>query len=141
MMTTGAPVTPPAGALLVRVRLTAQDLATDAGEPVSWVRGLPAVPGGRTVTVTVSDDRLREVPADDLISRGYRIVGVRAPTPRSRGACLDLLITAELLAAHPEWAARVRDRAERAFDLSMGPVQRVLGDVIALHLGSGDPTR
>lgn len=136
MVATGAHVTPPPGALLVRVRV-----ASPSGPaPQSWVRSLPRVPRGETVTITVNDPRLRRIPVDDLVSHGYRIVGVRDAARRTSAATVDLLVTAELIAAHPQWAARLRARAERAFDLSMGPVLRVLGDVVALHLAGRDQT-
>lgn len=114
---------PPPGAVLVRTR------ATGPG----WVTGLPVVPTGHLVTASVGDPRLREVPAADLLATGYRVVGVHAATEADRWS-VDLLVRADLVAAHPRWWQHLVAVADRAFDLRHGPVQRVLGREIALHL-------
>jgi hypothetical protein len=119
------PTTPP-GAVLVRV----------FAHGLSWVRSLPAVPVGTTVTVTVSSERLRRVPADDLVSQGYRIVGVHPDRPRGRGDVVDLFVTAELQAARPDWFRELLEVADRAFDCELGPVRHLLGGQLALHLAA-----
>lgn len=116
---------PPPGAVLVRVR----------ADGPTWIDRLPPVPDGHLVTVSVSDVALREVPSADLLRCGYRIVGIhpwRAATD-DHGA-VDLLVTAPLIEAQPRWWRDLVAVADRAFDLRLGPVQRVLGQEIALHL-------
>lgn len=116
---------PPPGAVLVRVRADAPD----------WIHRVPAVPAGDVVTVSVSDTALREVPSADLLARGYRIVGVHPWRAATDGhGAVDLLVTAALIDHHPGWWQRLLGVADRAFDLRLGPVQRVLGQEIALHL-------
>lgn len=116
---------PPPGAVLVRVR---------ADSP-SWIHRVPAVPHGDTVTVSVSDASLREVTSADLLERGYRIVGVHPWRAATDGhGAVDLLVTAALIDRAPAWWQRLLGVADRAFDLRLGPVQRVLGQEIALHL-------
>lgn len=103
----------------------------------SWVRSLPPVPGGHTVTVTVSSLRLTQVPADDLVSHGYRLAGVwEGHRRRGAGDSVDLLVPAELAGAHPQWWSDLLRQAARAFDLDLGPVQALLGDEVAVHLAA-----
>jgi hypothetical protein len=109
----------------VIVRLT----ATDRG----WVAALPPVPDGRQLTVSVGHPSLLPVPVDELIARGYRIVGVAAEH-RPIGLNVDVLVPRELRAAHPDWWVQLLGQAERVFDLRLGPVRHVLAAELALHL-------
>jgi hypothetical protein len=111
---------PPPGALLVRVATTGP----------SWVGRLPPVPGGLEITVSVSAPDQREIPSDRLAASGYRIVGCHP----NRTGTVDLLVPASVIAAHPDWWRQVLAVADRAFDLRLGPVQRILGAEISLHL-------
>lgn len=113
---------PPPGSVLVRTRAVGPD----------WATRLPAVPRGNLVTASVGSPRLRAVPAADLLASGYRVVGVHGTT--SDDDTVDLLVRASLVDAHPGWWRQLRAVADRAFDLRHGPVQRVLGHEIALHL-------
>lgn len=113
----------PPGAVLVRV----------FAHGLSWARSLPVVPGGATVTVTVSNGRLRQVPADDLVSHGYRVVGVSPGRPRGTGDVVDLLVPRSLQEGHPGWWADLLGRADRAFACDLGPVRRLLGRELAVH--------
>lgn len=104
-----------------------------------WVRRLPVVPRGDTVTVTVSTEPLRHVPADDLVSHGYRLVGVHGTGRRDTTAVADVLVPRELQLAHPTWWRQLLDVADRAFDCELGPVRVVLGAELALHLSALRP--
>lgn len=116
---------PPPGAVLVRVR---------ADSP-SWISRVPPLPRGEVVTVSVSEPSLREVPSQDLRRCGYRIVGVHPWRPATDGhGTVDLLVTAALIDTWPSWWRQLLSVADRAFDLRLGPVQRVLGQELALHL-------
>jgi hypothetical protein len=120
------PAPPPAftdGSVLVRV----------AAADRSWARRLPPVPAGCVLTVTVGHPDLLPVPVDDLVGGGYRIVGVAADH-RPVGWTVDLLVPAEVRAAHPAWWQQLLAGAERVFDLRLGPVQRVLAAELDLHL-------
>ena len=110
------------GTVLVRVR------ASDRG----WAARLPQVPDGRTLTVTVGHPGLLPVPADDLVRNGYRLVGVAAEH-HPIGRSVDVLVPPDLQREHPEWWRGLLDRAERVFDLRLGPVQRVLAVELGLH--------
>jgi hypothetical protein len=109
----------------VLVRITAPDR--------SWAARLPRVPGGRTLTVTVGHPALLPVPVDELVSGGYRIVGVAAEH-RPIGRTVDVLVPGDLRRDHPHWWQQVAGAAERVFDLRHGPVQRVLAAELDLHL-------
>lgn len=126
MSSTAARPTTPAGAVLVRV----------FAHGLSWVRSLPVVPGGTTVTVTVSNERLGRVPADDLVAHGYRLVGISSARPRGAGEVVDLLVPREVREAHPDWFRELLDRADRAFDCDLGPVRRLMQGELALHEGA-----
>jgi hypothetical protein len=119
------PVTPTEGAVLVRVGATNR----------AWVGTLPPVPDAHVLTVTVGHPTLLPVPVDRLTSRGYRLVGVAADH-RPVGLTVDVLVPADLRAAHPDWWERLVGRAERVFDLRHGPVLRVLAAELELHLRS-----
>lgn len=112
---------PPAGGALVRVH-------ADDGD---WIRRLPPVPGSNVVTVSISDTAQRDVADRDLARTGYRIVG---PQPRSRlPQGVELLVSAELMAAEPDWWQELLEVADRAFDLRLGPVQVVMGSHLTVH--------
>ncbi len=116
---------PPPGAVLVRVSADTPD----------WIDRLPAVPGRGVVTVSVSDPSLREVPSAALARSGYRVVGVHPWRPATDGhGSVDLLVTSLLIETQPAWWRELLMIADRAFDLRLGPVQRVLGQEIVLHL-------
>lgn len=116
---------PPPGAVLVRVR----------AETTAWIDHLPPVPADGVVTVSVSDPSLREVPSAALERAGYRVVGIHPwrPATDDHGS-VDLLVTSLLIERHPAWWRGLLRIADRAFDLRLGPVQRVLGQEIVLHL-------
>ncbi len=116
------PTIPTDGAVIVRLR------AEDRG----WIRQLPPVPGSRRLTVTVGRADLLPVPVDELLSRGYRLVGVAAEH-RPIGPTVDVLVPAELR-EDQDWFGRLQPLTERIFDLRMGPVRQVLAAEIDLHL-------
>lgn len=117
-----SPTIPIDGAVMVRLR------ASDRG----WIRELPAVPGGRVLTVTVGRPDLLPVPADDLVTRGYRLVGVAAEH-RPIGPTVDVLVPA-VLRDDPVWWPQLQPLAERVFDLRMGPVRQLLAAEIDVHV-------
>lgn len=120
---TATPTIPTDGAVIVRLR------ATDRG----WIDELPVVPGARTLTVTVGRADLLPVPVDELLARGYRLVGVAAEH-RPIGPTVDVLVPAELRDTEPAWWQRFEPLAERVFDLRLGPVRMVLAAEIDLHV-------
>ena len=110
------------GTVLVRVR------APNRG----WAAQLPQVPDDRVLTVTVGHPALLPVPVDDLVRNGYRLVGVAAEH-QPIGRSVDVLVPPELQRDHPDWWRSLLTRAERVFDLRLGPVQRVLAFELGLH--------
>jgi hypothetical protein len=123
VLRSASPRLPSDGSVLVRV----------AAPDRSWARRLPPVPASRTLTVTVGHPDLLPVPVDDLVSGGYRVVGVAADH-RPVGRTVDVLVPGELLREHPGWWRELAGAAERVFDLRHGPVQRVLAAELDLHL-------
>jgi len=118
---------PTDGAVIVRLR------AADR----SWISQLPVVPGDLTLTVTVGRSDLLPVPVDELVGRGYRLVGVAAEH-HPIGPTVDILVPIPLRAHHPDWWARLAPLAERVFDLRMGPVRHLLAAEIELHVRHAD---
>lgn len=116
----------PPGSLLVRV----------AAAGPAWIASVPALPRGAAtvVSATVSDAALAEIPADELVARGYRLAGV-VPAPLDlAGDAVDLLVPAALRETHPDWWAALLACADRAFDLDLGPVRVLLAPSLAAHL-------
>ena len=109
------------GPVLVRI-----DASTEG-----WVRGLPGVPDGRRVGVTVSSELLRGC-ADELAERGYDLVAV--VPGRTGGTHADLLVTAAARDDAARWFSALLLVATRVFDLRFGPVQAVLHAELAAHL-------
>lgn len=118
------PTTPPPGAVLVRVPVV----------DGSWVAQLPPVPAGSSVTVTVTDERLRRVPADDLVSSGYRIAGVAGRGSPDGLDHVFVLVTRELQDGEPTWFRRLLAAGDRALPCDLGPVQRVHATSLRLHV-------
>ncbi len=114
---------PTDGAVIVRLR------APDR----TWISELPVVPGSRTLTVTVGRADLLPVPVEELMSRGYRLVGVAAEH-RPIGPTVDVLVPADLRESEPQWWQQLKPLSERVFDLRMGPVRTVLAAEIDVHV-------
>lgn len=123
---------------LVRLVVTGDD----------WAESIPPVPRGHEVTVSFSSASSALAHADALEALGYRLVGIQplsctcppgaqdcgAGHPRSLGiAVADFLVSQPLLEAHPSWWRAMADQADRAFNLAMGPVQRLLDSVLRTH--------
>jgi len=118
---------PAEGPVLVRVATGAAD----------WVTGLPPVPEGHRIGVTVGEAGLAGQ-AERLALRGYDLIDVvpgRRPGPHA-----DLLVTYSLRAEDPRWFAALLLVAERVFDLRFGPVHVALRDELAAHLPPRDDT-
>lgn len=125
---TDAPTRPPRpaeGPVLVRI---------DAGDE-TWVQGLPSLPDGVRIGVTVGDGALRE-DARAMAARGYDLVDV--VPGRRPGRHADLLVTAAVREGYPRWFAALLLVADRVFDLRFGPVQTVLHDELIAHLPAPD---
>lgn len=124
---TPTPTLPTDGTVIVRLR------AEDQG----WIHQLPVV-RGRSLTVTVGRADLLPVPAEELLARGYRLVGVAAEH-RPIGPAVDVMVPASLREEQPGWWAQLEPLAERVFDLRMGPVRQVLAAEIDVHLRHAQP--
>lgn len=111
-------------------------------EDGSWARLLPPLPTGASVTVTVSSTALRNVPADDLVSSGYRIAGVvDDPSAHGRGPAVLVLVLSELQQQHPTWFRALLGAAERALPCDLGPVQRAYATALTAHATARAATR
>lgn len=119
------PVRPADGPVLVRIDASAE----------GWARGLPSVPDGLRVSVTVGDPSVTGA-ASELAARGYDLIGSVAG--RRPGAHADLLIEASLRDDQPRWFAALLLVAERVFDLRFGPARLALRDELVAHLPSSD---
>jgi hypothetical protein len=114
----------PADGVLLRIPVGAGTLGAQ----------LPPVPDGHAVTVSFTSVAAAARHAEALEARGYRVVGIHPPGPMRGGEAADLLVTAALIDAAPGWWRQLARLAERAFDLSLGPVGAVFGDILRLHL-------
>jgi hypothetical protein len=114
---------PLVGGILVRLRAASE----------LWIERVPPVPGGHVLTATVSSQALARIPADELVSRGIRIVGRHVPPKVGRGT-VDLLVPTALAEDGGAWLRQLVAEAERVFDLSHGPVRLVFADEIETHV-------
>lgn len=114
---------PLVGGILVRLRAASE----------LWIERVPPVPGGHVLTATVSSQSLGRIPADELVSRGIRIVGRHVPPKLGRGT-VDLLVPTALVEDAGPWLRQLLTQAERVFDLSHGPVRLVFADEIETHI-------
>lgn len=120
-------------------KVTADTIVRVFAHAAAWVRTLPPVPDGWTVSVTVSHDELATPAVADLERAGYRIAGVTPPLrPADAGFAVDLLVPDALRQAHPDWFAGLVRQSQRVFDLRFGPVRRLFGPVLDLHRGMGN---
>ena len=113
------------GALLVRVA------ASDA----DWVPGLPPVPPGWGLTVSLTGPARDREPAA-LAARGYRLVGELALRDAPRRA--DVLVPEGLRERERPWWWSFLLLAERVFDPRMGPVLALLGPILQRHVDALD---
>lgn len=113
------------GAVLVRV---------GAGES-DWATGLPQVPDGLRVSMTVGDPTLL-ADEEECAHRGYDLIGV--VPGRQPGRHADVLVVAADRDAHPRWFAGLLLVADRVFDLRFGPVHAALHDELVAHLPTHD---
>jgi len=98
-----------------------------------WIDRVPPVPFGHIVTATVSGKALADVPTDELVARGVRVVGRHVPPRLGRGT-VDLLVPTTLVESPTGWFQQLVSEAEQVFDLAHGPVQHVFAAEIATHL-------
>jgi hypothetical protein len=111
------------GPVLVRVEASDRE----------WVVGLPPVPDGHRIGVTVGQqDAVDDTTPAALAERGYEllaVVGGRRP-----GRHADLLVPAPLRVEHERWFAALLLVSTRVFDLRFGPVHVALHDELKAHL-------
>lgn len=122
----------PPGALLVRVPV----------DGPSWARRLPPVPAGASLTVTVSAASLGRVPADDLVSSGYRVAGVVEPARLDETSSIHVLVPRSVQQEHPDWFRSLLRAADRALPCDLGPVRHRYAGTLRRHAqarGSGTP--
>ncbi len=97
-----------------------------------WAESVPPVPDGYRVTVSLPDGTGRDEHAEALGRLGYLVVDA-APAASADPDCADFFVPQQLLEAHPTYWRSLADRADRAYSLALGPVRRLLGEVLAAH--------
>lgn len=103
-----------------------------------WSEHLPPAPPGEDVTVAFSSAIAMARHGELLDSLGYRCVGVVVTgRPRGAPATCDVLVARTLAVEHAAWWRALADRAERAYDLAMGPVAVALADAVDVHRAAG----
>lgn len=110
------------GAVLLRIPATG----------TAWAASLPILPVGLVLTVALGHPDLLGAGGDADLPAGYRVVGV-ATGRRPIGHTVDIFVSAEARETHPAVWDRLVHRAERVFDLRLGPVQQVLAAELGLH--------
>lgn len=118
MPNTGGLGTPP-GAAIVRL----------IGAGSAWLERLPGVPRPHILTVTITEPSQRDVASTLLEERGYRIAG----QVRADAAHIDVLVPIAIAQSERDFFVALLAVGDKAFDLRLGPVQRLLGPAIAGH--------
>ncbi len=98
----------------------------------AWAEQVPPPPADAEVSVTFTEPEAALVHSDALRLLGYRVAGVQ-PHHLSDGPAADFLIPLRVIQAHPRWWRALADQAERAFNLSAGPVLADLAEVLRVH--------
>lgn len=119
-----APLQPPTGSVLVRLPILGPDaLAT-----------LPAVPAPHQVTISLGDPALRALVAPGTLEAlGYQLVGAHDVDGLLLPEAL-VLVRAVLVTAHTAWMKRLLARADKAWDLDLGPARMIMRSRIERHL-------
>lgn len=102
-------------------------------QDATWIEDLPPAPANRLVSVSFDSTTFMARDREGVEELGYVCVGVGRAGHVSDVA--HLLVSQEIVEAHPRWWRALLDLAERVYDLRFGPVQMVLRDVLALHHG------
>ncbi|MEX2487242.1 MAG: hypothetical protein WD377_06465 [Nitriliruptoraceae bacterium] len=117
------------GAVLVRVISRPQLSLTDE---------LPVRRVGPPATITIDGFDLPTDQQGELEALGYRLAGRCRHPRRDLRATIDVLVTGAHRTTDPAWWTALRGRAERIYDLGMGPVRLVLADELDVHLAAVD---
>lgn len=117
-----SPPTPRIDGLLVRRPLAAGPL-----------RSLPVVPAGAEVTASVSDPATAIRHAAELRDRGYRPVGSAAAPADGGEVWVDFVVDRALCRTDERWVRLLIGASGRIYDPRLGPVQALLGPVLAVH--------
>ena len=103
-----------------------------------WAEQVPPVPDGYRVTVAFSSEDLAVEHAEAIELLGYQVVGAhdgsrgdRSPREGLRAA--DFLVSDRLAESHPAWWHALAGLASQVYVLHLGPVRRLLGEVLTVH--------
>lgn len=96
-----------------------------------WLDRLPPAPDGAHITVSLTDPAAAMRVAPRLTKLGYTPVGCAGAGADLRWA--DLLVPRAVLDEDPSWRLRLTVDGLRVFDPALGPVQRLLGPILAAH--------
>jgi hypothetical protein len=103
-------------------------------EDATWIEDLPPVPANRHITLSFDSARFVARDQRAVEQLGYVTVGVG--TVGHVQDVAHLLISLEIVNAHPRWWRALLDLAQRVYDLRFGPVQLALRDVLTRHHGA-----
>lgn len=123
--TGGAARRPPEGALLRCI------LDSDR-----WAESLPPVPAGRIVTLSFTSAAAHVEHAEACELLGYTVVGIPPDGTVPSVSVADLLVTQDLIEAHPTWWRGLATHADRVYSLAHGPAVALLKDVLEPHLAA-----
>jgi hypothetical protein len=103
-------------------------------EDATWIEDLPPAPANRHITLSFDSARFVARDQRAVEQLGYVTVGVG--TVGHVQDVAHLLISLEIVNAHPRWWRALLDLAQRVYDLRFGPVQLALRDVLTRHHGA-----
>lgn len=100
-----------------------------------WAESLPPVPSDRLVTLSFTSASAQVEHAEACEMLGYTVVGL-APDSAPSVSVADLLVTQDIIEAHPTWWRALATHADRVYSLSHGPAVALLREVLAPHLSA-----
>ncbi|MBW3602884.1 MAG: hypothetical protein KY434_09335 [Actinobacteria bacterium] len=98
-----------------------------------WSRRILRVPPGHDVSVSFTTAQSSTRHTATLERRGYRVVGVQPFGTAGSLDVADFVVSRWLLEAHPAWWRALVAHADRAFNLSHGPVHLAFEAVLRIH--------
>ncbi len=98
-----------------------------------WSQRILRVPVGHDVSVSFTTAQSASRHTGTLERRGYRVVGVQPFGTAGGLDVADFVVSRWLLEARPDWWRALAAHADRAFNLSHGPVHLAFEAVLRIH--------
>lgn len=99
-----------------------------------WAESLPPVPSDRLVTLSFTSAAAQVEHAEACEMLGYTVVGAPPDNAMPSVSVADLMVTQDIIEAHPTWWRALATHADRVYSLAHGPAVALLREVLDPHL-------